>query len=184
MPPSRESCLYTPYYCEENIWHLARRHGDRASRRTVAIISNEHRTCALWRQRAAPRTDAPVVWDYHVILITTGDGGAQVHDLDTTLGFPEPLTHYLRETFRPELRIDPRLQPRFRLVEAEVYASELYSDRSHMVGPDGAYQAPPPPWPTIGRPGGTLPLMAAIDPLRGEIPGVVVDLEELVDQLA
>ena len=182
MPPSRESCLYTPYYCEENVWHLAQRADVSTGARAVAIIANEHRTCALWRQRAAPQPDRPVIWDYHVILITTDAAGAWVHDLDTTLGFPEPLDAYMQQTFVPDLAIDPALRPRFRLIDAEDYVAKFGSDRAHMLGPDGRYQAPPPSWPLIGDDASQLPLMAAVDPRRVDLPGEVVDLAELLER--
>jgi len=182
MPPSRESCLYTPFYCEENVWHLARRGDAAEGDRAVAIIANEHRTCALWHQRAAPQRELPVIWDYHVILITTGTAGAWVHDLDTTLGFPEPLASYMQQTFRPQLPIDPTLRPRFRLLAAGDYVAQLGSDRTHMLGPDGTYQASPPAWPIIGDETSRLPLMAAIDPLRGDVPGEVMDLPALLER--
>jgi hypothetical protein len=132
-----------PFWCEENAWHLCvePRVGEDAS---VVVITNAWRTVALWHQRAASRVDAPVVWDYHVIVVSRS---ATVWDLDTRLAFPVALDEYLRETFRS---VAPRLRPRFRAIAAPVYRSRFASDRRHMRDAEGGWQQPPPPWPAIG----------------------------------
>lgn len=53
--------LYTPYYCEENIWQLC---GESkfTKKSWVIFISNVSGTCAIWKQKLA-EPHLPVVWD-------------------------------------------------------------------------------------------------------------------------
>lgn len=168
---------YCPFYCEENIWHLAGdpRVGD--GPRRVLMISNPSQRVALWGQRSGtPDTGGLVVWDYHVILTCGAGAVAVVWDLDTTLGAPMPLGAYLSQTFcgAPE-----PFTPRFRVTDAETFRDRFRSDRRHMRGEDGAFLQAPPPWPPIG-PGHTLQMW--LDFERDE-PGKVLDLPGLVTLL-
>lgn len=166
--------LYCPYYCEENIWHLAADARVGQGPRHVLMISNPGRRVALWGQRSgAAETGGLVVWDYHVVL-TLGTGAqAVLWDLDTTLGAPIPLPAYLAQTFRgaPE-----PFTPRFRVLEADAYRERFGSDRRHMRDEDGGFLQPPPQWPPIGE---KSVLAAWLDFERDE-PGIVVDLPGLV----
>lgn len=133
-----------PYWCEENAWHLCVEPRVGADARVV-VISNRSRTVALWHQRAAPRDDLPVIWDYHVIVV---GADLAVWDLDTRLGFPVRGDEYITQTFRPEA--PPGLRPRVRIVAASEYRARFSSDRRHMRDAGGRWQQPPPPWPPIG----------------------------------
>ena len=160
MTASAGDYLYAPFFCEENVWHLAR-HPDFSSRpRLVVFVSNERRQCPLWGQRAAEK-DGPVVWDYHVILVVktlaAGDASrqseAEVVDLDCVAGPRLRLDRWLEVSFPRAL---PRpLQPRFRLVDGDHFVDHFVSDRRHMRTPDG-WNATPPPWPPIGSGGSNL----------------------------
>jgi len=162
---------YCPYFCEENIWHLCT--DDRVTRnrepipvedRRVVFISSARGRVAMRKQRAGGLQ--PVLWDYHVVLLA----GGKVWDLDTTLGFPVDLAAWVKDSFVP-LRSD--FAPRFRVVDASTYLRTFGSDRSHMIGPDGAPLKPFPPWPRIGV-GMNLPSFADIEtPFLGEL----LDLE-------
>ena len=110
--------LYAPYYCEENVFHLAADPLVAKRPREVVFISNAGRSCAVWHQRAARRPGAPMVWDYHVVLLVGAPW--EVWDLDTTLGMPVPAAHYVRRSMREGLAED--LEPRFRVVPADVFA--------------------------------------------------------------
>lgn len=151
-----EPYRYTPYYCEENVYHLCAapslRPSHRQTQRRVVFISNPRRCCALWAQRAAPGPTRPVLWDYHVILAAPTKADVwHVWDLDSHLGFPVPLPIYLSGTF---LRLDPAhrwLAPRFRILTAADYRARFSSDRSHMRADGGGWLQPPPPWPPIWR---------------------------------
>jgi hypothetical protein len=143
-----------PYWCEENVWHLCADARVQDGAAEVVVVTNADRRVALFHQRASPRPDGLVVWDYHVLLLSQRDDAWLAWDLDTTLGWPVPASEYLERTFPPEL--DSTWQPVFRVVARDAYAREFGSDRSHMRGPDGTWLQPPPSWPAIGR-GHSLP---------------------------
>ena len=169
---------YCPFYCEENIWHLAGDPRVGPGHRRVLLISNLEHRVALWRQRAGPDdADGLVVWDYHVVLVCTDAGHSQVWDLDTTLQCPLPWAHYGPATFRGA---PPPFAPTFRVMDAAVFREAFSSDRRHMRDGQGDYLQPPPPWPAIGR-GHTLP--GLLDFERDE-PGEVLDLAGLAAMLA
>lgn len=175
---------YTPYYCEENIWHLAGdpRVGD--GERVVAILSNAIGGVACFRQRASLELGDPVLWDYHVVLFhrsSVRDAAPwDVWDLDTLLGAPVPATIWLAATFGPAGWLPRTFAPRFRLLSAAAYRDVLVSDRSHMRTPRGWRHAPP-PWPPIGVGEPTLARLLDLgDPFLGD----VVEREELETRLA
>jgi protein N-terminal glutamine amidohydrolase len=141
---------HQPFWCEENIWHLA---GDPAigpGERHALFITGQAGEVACWAQRAAPDPTIPVRWDYHVVLaVRLAPGDWQIWDLDSHLGHPLPATIWLTGTFRHQTRIPPSFRPRFALIPATDYRRDLYSDRSHMRTPTGDWQQPRPPWPAI-----------------------------------
>ena len=139
---------YAPYWCEENVWHLCADARVSAAQAEVAIVTNAERHVALFHQRASPRADGLVVWDYHVLLFACTNGW-QAWDLDTTLGWPVSAIEYIERTFPPSL--DPTLAPRFRVLGAADYRVRFGSDRRHMRAHDGTWLQPPPPWPAIGH---------------------------------
>jgi len=162
---------YCPYFCEENVWHLCADDGVTeggaaipVEERRVVFISNARRRVAMRKQRAGV-----VAWDYHVVLLARG----RVWDLDSTLGLPAPLDRWVEGSFYP---LVAGLEPRFRVVDAPTYLARFASDRSHMLGPDGAPLRPLPPWPPIGA-GMTLPRF--ID-LETPFVGQVLDLPALL----
>ncbi|MBA3686268.1 MAG: hypothetical protein H0W72_13660 [Planctomycetes bacterium] len=146
---------YQPYWCEENIWHLA---GDPAvgdGERVVVFCSGVDGHVACWHQRAAPAGEA-VVWDYHVVLAVGGRGDWRIWDLDSRLGCPLPALTWLAGTFLMPAGLPPRLAPRFLPVPAAAFRGEFASDRAHMRTACGGWQQPPPPWPAIT--GGGVPM--------------------------
>jgi len=146
----------------------------------VVFISNENQTVAFWSSSATE--EDVIVWDYHVIFISVGgdgDGGpadtgteaqnsVSVWDHDTRLcprHVPcRDLDQYLRRTFRigDGGGGNGSFEPLFRLVPAEFFREDFYSDRSHMRvhkknpstrgdgdvsgGSDVQWSSPPPPW--------------------------------------
>jgi hypothetical protein len=175
--PAREDLAYAAFWCEENAWQLA---GVAVIQPLdVLIVTNRARATAIWAQRAAHTPGAPVLWDYHVLVVGGGEGGPWIWDLDTTLPFPCPPTDYVEASFRPSARLPDAMRPWFRRVPAEVYRRELRSDRGHMRTADGGWQAPPPPWPPIDGPGGRLRLSAALDLDDADAPGDWLDLAGL-----
>lgn len=153
---------YQPFYCEENIWQLCADRGF-AEDAFVVFISNEGRTCALWSQRATRAPGAPVVWDYHVILVDASQTPAQVWDLDSLAGATVPFETWWQATFPFMDALPGRFRPRFRVIPAEVYLDTFSSDRSHMRDADGEWQAPPPEWEPIWRPEEGMNLARFID---------------------
>ena len=83
---------YTPFWCEENVYQLIATLDD-PSRAYAVFISNPERTCILFQQAASARGAEAghyVVWDYHVIVVTTlEDGSVAVLDRDSRL--PQPM---------------------------------------------------------------------------------------------
>lgn len=172
--PRREDCRYASCYCEENVWHLSDRPLPDADERWALFISNPHRSCAMWQQRAAP-PGQPVVWDYHVVLVTQGSDRIQVWDLDSRLLFPCSLDEWLAGSFPHQEALAARLRPVFRLVPAGAFRNRFRSDRSHMRRPDGSWLAPPPDWPPIGE--GTN--LARFIDMEHDFLGTVHDLPDL-----
>lgn len=173
MSPAR----YQPFYCEENIWHLAGdldlgQNLDQNAARHVLVIAGVGDHVALWCQRAGEPPEGLVLWDYHVVLVA----GDQVYDLDTSLGVGVPLRRYFEATFRP---VVPQFEPRFRVLDAAVYRAEFASDRRHMRLPDGGFAQPVPAWDTIG----TGHNLASFVDMETELLGDVVDLAGLPARL-
>jgi hypothetical protein len=160
--------LYHPFYCEENVFHLCG-HAILAGRaRHAVVIGGACEGFVMWHQRAARARGAPLFWDYHVIVLA--EDPWEVWDLDTTLGMPLDASQYLLQSFRAGL--PPELAPLFRVVPADVFVATLASDRSHMRRPDGRFERPPPPWPTVSpeeRGSNVRRFADMADPFVGEI---------------
>ena len=171
--------LYQAYYCEENVYHLARAPELAGRPREVVFISNADRACAMWYQRAAARPGWPILWDYHVVLLAAAPW--EVWDLDTTLGMPVPAADYLRRSFRAGM--PEELCPRFRVVAAEAFEATFASDRSHMRLPGGRWRKTPPPWPLIGPRGAPSNLMRFVD-MADPFVGEVLDLPGMLARIA
>lgn len=139
---------YTPFYCEENIWHLAQEDRFHERQALVAMISGEGDYRRLWHQRQAADAGSPVYWDYHVILLVY-DNAWWVWDLDTTLDLPVLADRYFPETFLGPGVEAENSDVTLRLIEADYYVRNFSSDRSHMRAANGGWLAPPPGWPAI-----------------------------------
>jgi len=170
-----------PFYCEENVWRLAcdpRFHGRRA---WAILVTNARKTVAMWSQRATGDPTVPVIWDYHVVLGVAGaqpHGEAEIWDVDCTRGVPLPLRGWIEATFHP--RSTATMAPRFRVIDAQVYRTQLRTDRRHMKDAERGWKQPPPPWPVVSP--GESNLRAWLD-LQIPEPGQVVALDELAGAL-
>lgn len=158
---------YTPFFCEENIYHFARARLEQgATDGRVLLISNPREQVLLAGQRRGHGPSRLVVWDYHVVYVENG----LVFDPDSALPLPTATDAYYGRTF-PEGRngSEHPYAARFAALSARRFLDAFSSDRSHMLGPDGGYIHPPPPWPAIHRPelGNTL-----FDLVHGAHPSV------------
>ena len=171
---------YTPRYCEENIWQLAREDCFHGQETIVALISGHGPYRKLWFQSSAEYPGAPVLWDYHVILLSRQDGW-QVWDLDTTLCLPESASSYFSKTFLPANVDAEHSDVILRLMAAQDYVDNLSSDRSHMRLPSGDWAAPPPEWPMIAN-GEKSILLNWLD-VSFENPGQLLTLAEFMGNL-
>ncbi|KAI1901923.1 hypothetical protein AGOR_G00039420 [Albula goreensis] len=153
VTPSRDQCVYTSCYCEENIWKLCE-HVKTQNQGTLDLIyavfiSNERRMIPIWRQKSS-NGDQPVIWDYHVILLHKSQSEqCYIYDLDTVLPFPCPFDVYVKEAFQSEEFIKPAFRRKFRVIPADIYLKNFASDRSHMKDESGAWRMPPPLYPCI-----------------------------------
>ncbi|KAJ6546534.1 N-terminal glutamine amidase-domain-containing protein [Mycena vulgaris] len=131
-PPVPPETVYTPFYCEENVFLLCEAFMARGQEAFVVFISNELKTVALWNQKLSRDAQSVVVWDYHVVLwLHTPDQRNWIYDFDTRLAVPCPMKDYLHHTFREDT---PRsYQSLFRVVPGPTYVANFASDRSHMV---------------------------------------------------
>lgn len=140
-----EELPYTPLFCEENIWQLAKRMlelGVAADSLWVLLFSNPARQVVMFNQRRAGE-QGYVVWDYHVVL----QAGELVYDLDTTLPLPVSAADYFRASFPSQSALAEQYRGFVRRIPAASFVENFYSDRSHMEGliGDNGY----PPWPAI-----------------------------------
>ncbi len=174
---------YAPYYCEENIWQLARAGRFERGQADVVFISNAQRSCPLWSQRACKKHGEPVFWDYHVVLVQH-DPVRKVIDLDSTLGSSLDPETWWGATFPLMDFIIPEFRPRFRLIDAELFARTFASDRSHMRSEDGSWKAAPPHWPcpSPGEAGVDLQIFIDTSDASGA-PGEVLDDVDFVSYL-
>ncbi|KAJ6547413.1 N-terminal glutamine amidase-domain-containing protein [Mycena capillaripes] len=154
-PPVLSQTVYTPFYCEENIYLLSEGFISQQEEASVVFISNELKTVALWNQHAS---QSVVVWDYHVVLwLRSRDQQNWIYDFDSRLPFPSLMKDYLAHTFRED--IDVRYQSLFRIVPGPIFVEHFASDRSHMLTDSSesnsvtpvvrAYHSPPPTSPPI-----------------------------------
>jgi hypothetical protein len=165
-PEHAPAILHQPFWCEENIWHLAQHPAPGDGERLVLVISGAGGEVACWEQRAG-RAGRPILWDYHVVLAAQRDDGCRIWDLDSRLGYPLPALTWLHGTFPCPDLVLPAFQPRVAIIPAATWITTFGSDRAHMRRPDGTWQRPPPSWPPIRA--GDLSVAAAIQQARAGI---------------
>nr|VZI34148.1 unnamed protein product [Spirometra erinaceieuropaei] len=103
MEINRNSCVYTPQYCEENVYKLLENIQLTSESDFYAVfISNPKKQVPLFFQKKGDANeDNLVVWDYHVIAIEQLPASSIVYDLDTTLDFPISFKDYWSKAVRP-----------------------------------------------------------------------------------
>ncbi|MCJ8329600.1 MAG: hypothetical protein HRT89_21025 [Lentisphaeria bacterium] len=162
----KHSYKYCPFYCEENIWHLA----NQIKNGHVIFISNALRQTAVFNQLNC-FADEAIFWDYHVVLIKD----KQVYDFDSRLGFPIALSDYLQQSFQKDIAAEH--QAKFKVIPATDFLAKFASDRRHMVDDDGLFIADPPDWDCITTNESSFNLDAFIDMTKNEYP--VLSRDEL-----
>lgn len=142
--------IYTPNYCEENIYWLAKQFQQRDPSLNgiyVVFISNHFEQIPIWCQRSSSHPEGLVVWDYHVILLALNGAAASlqepspqhgqvahIYDLDTTLPFPCPAPIYQANSLKGGTKeLYSSFWRLFRVISASAYLSTFASDRSHML---------------------------------------------------
>jgi protein N-terminal glutamine amidohydrolase len=176
--PSRDSYLYTPFYCEENIWHLAKQIV--ADKSWVIFISNPDRRFPLWMQRASKEEALPILWDYHVVLLTQDKDRFQIWDLDSRLELPVVAAKYMAQTILPNRLLKGRWRVYFRMVTASEFLSSFASDRSHMKSKeDGRWLEKPPHWKPI-RTQDTIMNLESFINMEREFKGEILDEENFL----
>ncbi len=138
---------YTSLFCEENSWLLIKSlttEGISIDNIRVIFITNKSKQIAIFNQLSANIGEA-VIWDYHVILAVTIDKVETIFDFDSRLPFPCKIEHYLKSSFLENIK--PQYISQFRVIAANQYLRQFYSDRSHMVGVISESQFPQ--YPTI-----------------------------------
>ncbi|KAH7642271.1 hypothetical protein HUG17_5316 [Dermatophagoides farinae] len=151
--------IYTPFYCEENIWklceHIQQKEPELLKNCFVVFISNDIEKVLLWAQKIGnPDHNYHVIWDYHVILIyyntdDDDDDMAVVFDYDTILPFPCSFNDYQNSVLRRYDYINSKYDCKFRIIMAEQYLRTFSSDRSRMKDSNGKFIQPPPEYPCI-----------------------------------
>jgi protein N-terminal glutamine amidohydrolase len=142
---------YHPFYCEENVWHLAAERARIAcAEGDVVFITNRVRRVVFRCQSRIPTGVREMVWDYHVVWLgpRSDIAGRSIWDFDTSLPWPVSASTYIAESFPHRVGA---LAPLFRVVAANDFVADFASDRSHMRDSEGYFLEPPPAWPAIGE---------------------------------
>ncbi len=139
--------LYTPYYCEENIWHLCAEDHFKASS-WVLFISNPANQFAIWNQKRVEPGEA-LLWDYHVILLHHDDKIWRIFDFDTREDFGCEAIRYLESSF--PTAIPESLVPSFLVQKSATFGAHFQSNREHMKDEKGDFIKPPPTWNPISK---------------------------------
>lgn len=170
---------YSPCYCEENVWQLCREPRFQGQPAYVVFASNHEKSCAIWRQRAAHSPGAPMIWDYHVILLSEEqERGWLAWDLDSTLDFPVKAETWLQLSFAMGRSIPETYRPLFRLLTSQEYLQHLSTDRSHMRDENDAWLAPPPEWEPPFQPELGMNLFRFVQ-MEEEFVGEILDLPSM-----
>ncbi|XP_076864838.1 protein N-terminal glutamine amidohydrolase [Brachyhypopomus gauderio] len=153
ITPSRNECVYTSCYCEENVWKLCEfvkaQETCPMDEVYAVFISNERKTVPIWKQKSSSDNE-PVIWDYHVVLLHCNQQGQScIYDLDTVLAFPCAFDVYSREALQSDVHLKPGFRRKLRVIPAVTYLKKFASDRSHMKSASGVWRMPPPAYPCI-----------------------------------
>ena len=166
---------YQAFYCEENIWQLAKQRQEADGE--VWFIINAEQMVATAMQKSVEQ--APIVlWDYHVVYYSPSEG---VFDFDSLCDFPCDAAQYLKLSFEDYIPfLNEEYIPSFRVFSSKAYLEQFSSNRQHMQDEQGNYLHTPPPWDCLGK-GNTLSAFIDFD---DKCYGEIVSLEQLCARLA
>ena len=128
----KSSYLYTSLFCEENIWYLADSlisQGINVTDINILFITNANKEIAFFNQQSTALNKA-LLWDYHVVLLVKLDNSQYIFDFDTRLPFPSNILYYFHNSLPNNINVPYRSQ--FRVIPANTYLRQFYSDRNHM----------------------------------------------------
>ncbi|XP_057365297.2 protein N-terminal glutamine amidohydrolase-like [Daphnia carinata] len=183
---TREECIYTNSYWQENVWHLCNyfrgNHPALLHECYAVFISNENQTVPLWSQKNSSNHQGLVVWDYHVIFIHYVNTKCDVYDLDTTLAFPCSFDEYRTSALGSDETLQTQFRRSFRVIPADQYLASFASDRTHMIK-DGEWLKPPPVYPPIYNTTSRNNLYAFINMTNTsdqEVPGQILNHQNFI----
>ena len=147
----RTKSKYCAFFCEENIWHLAKE---------FAAVGSVEKWFVLFFLCADPTSSFFVIknqrafgssllgfWDYHVVLFDSND--RLIYDLDSSLSCPLSTRLYFAQTFPKQELLAPGVRAMVRNIPLGEYLSRFSSDRSHMLDERGEALETFPKWPPI-----------------------------------
>ncbi|KAJ9060198.1 Protein N-terminal glutamine amidohydrolase [Entomophthora muscae] len=161
---TRERFLYSSCYCEENVYQAINELKTNENFKTYSLVRdgllemhtifiiNPIKAVPIWKQNVRSSEDAPVIWDYYVILSLCLMKSFDAHwilDFDTSLPLITPFEDYCTSSFRPLAAEYQEYSRYYRVVEADLYIENFASDRSHMRTKDGGWLSTPPNYPLI-----------------------------------
>jgi len=129
------SYIYTPLFCEENIWKLIETLylNKTVNPIDVLFIINRSSSIAIFNQKRCINQQ-PVIWDYHVILTAHIENSTVVFDFDSKCKFPVNIKKYFNDTFPVTVNLNESYIPMIKVIKAEYYLKHFHSDRQHMKG--------------------------------------------------
>ena len=144
----RSKAAYCSFYCEENVWQLAKAISECEGefKGAVLFFLNAGSFVAM-KNQVAFENGSIGFWDYHVVLLDSQN--QLIYDLDSRLGCPVSAKLYFAETFPDQNELVPEVRAMVRSIPIREYVSRFSSDRSHMVDSDGVAREPFPQWPAI-----------------------------------
>jgi len=132
----KQDYIYTPYFCEENIWQLCQSflsQGVDKDQLDILFLSNNKKQIVLLNQQLGSHSMA-VIWDYHVVLKYRSDTyTSMIFDFDTRLPFPVDWQSYQLATFPDPRQLESDYHMMIRKIPSREYLTQFTSDRQHMA---------------------------------------------------
>ena len=150
----RASAMYCAFFCEENIWQLAKKMSAQTPDLNNGSVlfflsrsSDSGGSCLAIRNQIAFEVGTTGFWDYHVVLLDSQE--RLIYDLDSRLDCPVSAEQYFAQTFPSQSSLPAEVQTVVRSVRVPEYLERFSSDRSHMIDAAGEPREPFPKWPPI-----------------------------------